>query len=271
MSFLKNLLHNKTVVSIVCGIICVIIIFFAYRSRVNEKVKAITVPYALEEIESRTEITKDMIGSVKVASSMLTDNILRNEKDVIGKFANYNTNIPKGSLFYSSSIVDWKDMPDSAWSNIEDGHTVVSLSVSGYTMFKKAIYPNAIIDLYYQTYTEDEKDTKLVYGKLIENIKVLAVKDEYGRHMFNKGADQKAASDIIFSVDEDLNILLRKASYLNGTIVPVLRNSKYTDSEINKGATAVSSEYIRGLIEEKTVMLEKDVKEDQDSQIKVVE
>lgn len=271
MNFIKSLMHNKNVVSIICGVICFVIIFFAYRERVNDKVKAISVPYALQTISARTKIEEKHIGTVKVASSMLTDNVVRYEKEILNKYVNYNTTIPKGSLFYKSSIVDWKDMPDSAWSNIAEGNTIVSLSVSGFTMFSNSIYPNAVIDLYYQTYADEGKDTKLVYGKLIENIKVLAVKDEDGNHIFTKDANQKSASAIIFSVNEDLNILLRKANYLSGTVVPVLRNANYTDDELNTNATSVTSKYIRTLIEEQTVMLSDDVVKDENQNIKVEE
>lgn len=261
MSFIKSLLQKKGVVSIICAVICIIVVTIAYNWRVNEKLKAVSVPYATKELQARSEIKAGDVGSIKVASAMLTENVIRNQKDVIGKYVNYNTIIPKGSLFYSSSVVEWKDMPDSAWKDISDGNTVVSLSVSGLAMFSNAIYPGAVIDLYYKTID----DQKLVYGKLIENIRVIAVKDENGKHMYDRTASQVGASAIIFSVNEELNILLRKAMYLTGTIVPVLRNSEYSNNEDSK--TNVSSQYIRTLIEDETIMLEDDVIENEEIKI----
>ncbi len=269
MNFIKNMLHKKGIISIIAAVVCIIIVAIAYNWRVNQVIKAVSVPYAVNELKAREEIKAEDVGSIKVASAMLTENVIRNNNEVVGKFVNYNTKIPKGSLFYTSAVVEWKDMPDSAWSDISDGNTVVSLPVSGLVMFRNAIYPGAVIDLYYQTY-----DDKLVYGKLIENIKVIAVKDENGNHIFDKTPTQTGASAIIFSVNEDLNILLRKASYLSGTIVPVLRNSEYSNNQ--DGMTLVSSQYIRALIEEQTVMLEEDtiendsqeiIEEDQDNNI----
>lgn len=246
---------KKGVIAIVCAIICIGILFFAYRYRVNKKVAPVSVPYATHTLESRTLITEKDVATVKVARSMITENVIEKDKDVVGKYVNYNTTIPKGSLFYNSAVVDWDSMPDSSWSNIEDGNTVVSLSISGLVMFSNSIYPGAIIDLYYQTF----EDGKLVYGKLIENIKVLAVKDQNGKHVFEKTASQKSASAIIFSVPEDLNLLLRKATYLSGSIVPVLRNSNYASSETNQNKTLVSSQYLKELILEQTVDVPVDV------------
>ena len=262
MSFIKSLLQKKGVVSIICAVICIIVVAIAYNWRVNEKLKAVSVPYATKELQARSEIKAGDVGSIKVASAMLTENVIRNQKDVIGKYVNYNTIIPKGSLFYNSSVVEWKDMPDSAWKDISDGNTVVSLTVSGLAMFSNAIYPGAAIDLYYKTMD----NRKLVYGKLIENIRVIAVKDENGKHMYDRSASQVGASAIIFSVNEELNLLLRKAMYLPaGSIVPVLRNSEYSNNEDSK--TNVSSQYIRTLIEDETIMLEDDVIENEEIKI----
>lgn len=248
MRFIKNMLNKKIVIYIIAFIVCIVILAIGYNWRVNQLTMTVTVPYATDQIESRKEIVASNVGLIKVPKALLTDNVIREVKDVVGKYANYNTIIPKGSLFYRSQIVEWKDMPDSAWADIDDGFTVVSLPVSGFTMFSNAIYPGAVIDLYYQTF-----DEKLVYGKLIENIKVIAVKDKNGKHMYDRNVAQSGASAIIFSVNEDLNILLRKALYLGGKIVPVLRNSEYSNQENDK--KTVSSAYIRSLIELQSVML----------------
>lgn len=261
MNNLSNTFKTKKgIITLICGIICVGILFFAYRYRVNKKVAPVTVPYATKILEPRKLITEEDISSVKVAKSMITENVIKSEKEVVGKYVNYNTTIPKGSLFYNSQVVEWKSMPDASWSNIENGNTVFSLSISGLVMFSNSIYPGAIIDLYYQTYD----DGKLVYGKLIENIKVLAVKDENGQHVFEKSANQTNASAIIFSVPEELHLLLRKASYLSGSIIPVLRNANYTNEETNKNKTLVSSQYLKELILEQTIDVPLDVIENND-------
>ena len=102
----------------------------------------------------------------------------------------------------------------------------------------------------YQTFEND----KLVLGKLIEGIEVLAVKDDKGNHIFKRGAEQRNASALIFSVPEEYHLLLRKAMYLNGgSLIPVPRNATY-DKETN-----ISSEYLRGLIESKTEQITPDI------------
>lgn len=241
MNSVKKLLGNKGVVTIVAGIACLLILFFAYNYRVSKAINAIEVPYALRELSARKEIKEEDVGVVKVASSLVTSTVIRSKNNVIGKYVNYNTLIPAGSLFYSPEIVTWNSMPDSAWNNIYKDYTIFSLPVSTTSTYGNTIYPDDVIDLYYLA----SADGKLVFGKLIEGITVLAVKDSAGNHIFKKGAGQKTAAALIFAVPEDLHLLLRKALAQTGSssIVPVVKNANY-----NPGSTRVSSEYLTNLI-----------------------
>lgn len=237
---MKKIFASKVAVTLLGGAICLIILFFAYRYRVNKKINPISVPYAKTKLEARTLIQDEHVCTVKIAGSMVTEGVVRDKSQVIGKYVNYNTFIPAGSLFYSSSIITWDQMPDSAWSDLPDGNTVVYLSASDATV-GSFIYPGDKIDLYYKTYV----DNKLVYGKLIEGITVLAVKDGQGNHIFKKTESQKDFGTLIFSLNEDMFLLFRKTSIVGGDIIPVTRSSEYCKDCSGE----VSSEYLRSLIE----------------------
>ena len=176
MDKVKAIFKSKSVVTIVAVAACLIILYVAYNYRIKQKTNPISVPYAVKDIEARTEITDDMVGTVKMASSMVSANVVIDKTNIIGKFVNYNTFIPAGSLFYSTILVNWETMPDSAWSDIETGHTIVSLTVNNEMTFGNSIFPKDKIDLYLKT--SDTTTGKLVYGKLIEGITILAVKDK---------------------------------------------------------------------------------------------
>lgn len=235
--------QNKTVVTIIAGIICVAILAFSYTNRVNKKIRAIEVPVAAVDIPAREQITKDKIKRVKVASDAITRNVYTREEDIENKYVNFNTKIPKGSLFYTNAVVDWSVMPDAAWSDISDNNTVVSLPVNNRTTYGNSIYPGDRIDIYYKT----SDNGLLVIGKLIEGIRVLAVKDSQGYHINQKSASQKDAVALIFSVPEEQHLLIRKAIYLDGatSLIPVPRNITYSSQE---GETTISSDYLVGLI-----------------------
>ena len=125
---LKRFFGNKNTVTIICVLAIVLILYFAYNYRIKQATQPLRVPYARQEIQPRTEIKEDMIGYVEIPKKMVTTNTITNVNDILGMFANYNTVIPSGSLFYRSTLVTWDQMPDSAWSDIPNGYTVVSLN-----------------------------------------------------------------------------------------------------------------------------------------------
>ena len=62
MKKLKQLLSNKNFVTLVGAILIAIVIYVGYNMRLSSATSPVRVPYALESIDSRTEITDKMIG-----------------------------------------------------------------------------------------------------------------------------------------------------------------------------------------------------------------
>ena len=143
----KRFIKNKNTVTIICVILIVAVIWIGYSWRIKSQTNPVRVPYATQDIQPRTRITAEMIGYMDVPASMLQDNTVRSIDQIEGKYANYNTVIPEGSLFYSSTLVNFEDMPDSAFSDIPDGYTVVSLPVNNDSTYGNSIYPGNYIDL----------------------------------------------------------------------------------------------------------------------------
>ena len=247
--FINKFLKNKNTVTILCVVGACIILYIGYNYRINQATRPISVPYAKQNIDPRTEIKEDMVGMMEIPSRMVTSNTITSIANVIGFYSNYNTMIPAGSLFYSNVIVTWDDMPDSAWANIPDGYTVVALPVDTESTLGNSIFPKNYIDLYYAA-TDD--DSKLLLGKLIESIEVLSVKDSSGAYVFESSSELRTPAYLIFAVPEELHLLLRKASYLSGEIIPVQRNASYSENPL---ATTVSSEYIENFILSQTVVI----------------
>ena len=252
---MKKILGNKSLVTILAMALCVGILTFAYSYRVKVALDTISVPVAARDIQAREGIVKNegMIEYKDIPKSMITSNVIINDKDIFGKYVNYNTMIPQGSVFYSGSIVDWKHMPDSAWEDIPTCSTIVSLPVNSNTTYGNSIYPGDKIDLFYQAY--DEKG-QLFIGQFIQGIEVLAVKDSNGNHVFNKTNNQSNAAALIFNVSDafitdngviDLHLLFRNAMYAGGEIIPVPRNKDY------KPETMVDNEYVINYINGKMI------------------
>lgn len=246
---LKRFLQNKNTITILCTLGIIAVILVGYNWRVDQATSPMRIPYAKVEIQPRTLITESMIAYMDVPAKMISNNVLRNSSLIVGKYSNYNTVVPQGSLFFGSVLVNWADMPDSAFANIPDGYTVVSLSVNYDTTFGNSIFPGNYIDLYFRS----NESSLVLFGKFIESIKVLAVKDSSGQNVFENSENLGTPSALLFAVPEDLHLLLRKATYIGAEIVPVPRNASYCAD--NNCDTEVSSDYIREFVLAKTVVI----------------
>lgn len=250
---IKKFLSNKNTVTILGVLLGILVLYLGYNWRVKKAIDPVQVPYAKVEISSRTLITADMIGYTSVARDMVSknSNIITNSNLVVGKYVSYGTTIPANSLFYSSSIMTEEEMPDSAFADIPDGYTIYSLGVDLHSTYGNSIFPGNYIDLYVKA-QDDNGD--IIFGKFIESIEVLAVKDSQGNHVFETTVESRTPSELLFAVPDDMYLILMKAGYIGHGlyIIPVPRNASYS---ANPDETLVSSEYIKNFILSKTTIL----------------
>ncbi len=245
---LMRFFKNKNTVTIIAIILCLFVMYGAYYYQIKTKTDPVDVPYSLNTIGSKTLITGDMIGTTKVPKSNVKVGVITNSDLIIDKYVAADVVIPEGSLFYERYLVDWKDLPTSLYADIPQGYTVVYLPVDMEMTYGNSIFPGNYIDLYYYTLTED---SKIMLGKLIESIEVLAVVDYSGNSVFSSvGDEKKIPAFLMFAVDEEYHLLLRKAMYLSGTLFPVPRNAQYSK---NPEKTAISSTQLKDYILSQTI------------------
>ena len=145
---LKNFFKNKSLVTLIAGVICLAIVVYFYHYRVNKIIDTIPVPVAVKRLDGRHKIESSDIKTIKVARSLLSNNVITNTQNIEGKYVDYNTYVPENGLFYTEAIVEWSEMPDSTWSDIETGKTIIYLDIEEGKSYGNAIYPNDRIDLY---------------------------------------------------------------------------------------------------------------------------
>lgn len=252
---LKRFFANKNTVTIIGVLLCLLILYFAYNQRLNAAVKPVQVPYAKVTIQPRTEITSDMIGYMELPQSYLKGNYITSANFIIGKYSNYNTIIPAGSVFYKDALVNASELPDSAFGQIQSGYTVFNLPVTMNTTYGNSIFPGNYINIYFKAIDDDGK---ILFGKLISNIEILDVKDSSGRHVFENTDEARVPSSLIFAVPEDVHLLLRKALYLTSVsaeLIPVPNTEVLTE----KDTVSVNSEHIKEFILSKTTLITEDM------------
>lgn len=254
---IKRFLGNKNTVTIIGVIAGIAVLYFGYNWRVNQAIEPQKVPYAKVAIDGNTLITQDMIGTVEVSKNMINTapNLVTSSGSVLGKYVRWDTTVAEGSLFYKTQLATEEELPNSVLKNIPDGYTLYRLGVNMQSTFANSIMPGNYIDLYYK-FTDD--DNYIVFGKFIESIEVLAVKDAQGQHVFSS-TSQGIPAELLFAVPNDYFQLLKKSDYIktnNVEIVPVPRNKDYSE---NPTATQITSEAIKAFINAKAVNAEQNV------------
>ncbi|MDO5002971.1 MAG: RcpC/CpaB family pilus assembly protein [bacterium] len=260
---IKRILSNKNTVTVLGVVAAVLVLYFGYNSTVNKAITPITVPYAKDTIKPGAQITEDMIGTKNVSSETVADGLAyTNINEVKNKYANADSVIPKGSLFYKRSVVEKNQLPDEIIYDYPEGYVLYYLNVSTETTYGNAIYPGNYIDIYLKAQNAQAEgenivtSDKIMVGKLLENIKVIAVNDANGNNVFADVDENRTPATLIFAVPQEYYILLNKAKYLRSvstTLIPVPTAESLKD---NPGDLKLSSEELKNYINSITVWTE---------------
>ena len=246
MKGLNKFLKNKNTVTILGVLACLAILFVGYNIRINQKTALVTVYYANQTIQPKTQITEEMVSRAQVPESFIKGTYYRNYDDIVGKYSNYNTMIAEGSIFYSDLLTDEASLPDAVLYSINEGERLFSFPVDTETTYGNAIMPSDKIDLYVKML---DTNGKVIYGEFFEKIEVLGVKDSSGKNVFESTEDERQPSFLYFSLPEAKYLLLTALTKLSDIredrsieVVPVPNTQKFeTKEEI---ATEVTSDYL---------------------------
>ena len=258
---LKRFLGNKNTVTILCVIAGVAVLLIGYNYRVSQAVQPVNVPYALTRMEPKSKVEADNVGTIKVSGAFVeqTEDLITSKSYILNNewYVNYDTVIPEGGLFYKSQLVTKDQIPDTAFDDIDEGATIFSLSVNSHSTYGNSIMPGNFIDLYLKA---TDVNGKVIFGKFIESIKVLSVRDSSGNDVFSDSQVQRNSGELLFAVKDDLFMLLSEASFVGGIeIVPVPRNAAYRNEGDTENGTQVSKQELVDYILEKVSELSDDI------------
>ena len=242
----QRFFKNKNTITILGVIIILALLYIGYSAQIKSAVEPVSVPTAVSTIQPRTEITDDMVEMVDMPAISVGDNVIRYKNQVVGKFSNINSVIPKGSMFYTDTVVDKEKLPDSVFIKVKKGEIVYNFPVTMESTYGNSIFPGNKIDIYMKA--GSGTDEKVMIGRLVENVEVLAVKDSAGKNVFENTAQDRTPAMLIFGVPEEINLLLRKASYLSAIGVELFPVPHGGAVPI-EGATEVSTQQLADYIE----------------------
>ena len=249
----KRFITNKNVVTILGVLVVLGILYWGYSSTIKKATDPVKIPVAAKTIEPGTQITESDIVTKNVAKSMIDEGVIRLSSAIVGKYTALNVTVPKGSPFYSELIVKGEDLPGNWIEQLDYKKEELGyyMSVNVETTLGNSVVPGSYIDIYMTA--QDETGT-MMFGKLIDNIKVLVVHDGSGKNVFKVGS-ASTPSKLGFGVGKDMYVLLKKAEYLNVKLTIVPRGTTVPDNDY----AAVRSSTLRDYIDAKTITVEEDI------------
>lgn len=246
MANFKKFLQNKNTVTILGVLVCLLILYVGYTSRINAKTALVDVYYANQTIQPKTLITKDMVSKTSVPQSFIMGGYYKNYNDIVGKYSNYNTIISEGSLFYSDLLIDEENLPDAIFYDVNEGERVVSFPVNMASTYGNSIMPGNKVDIYVKLIDEDEK---VVYGEFYEKVEILGVKDSGGHNVFQNTEETRTPAFAYFALEEAKYLLFSSLQYIQEYYgeyeieIVLVPNTVEFNSE-DPLATEVNSEYL---------------------------
>ena len=263
MNKLKGLFKNKNFVTALAFILIGIVLIIGYRYRLNTATSPVNVPYAKVTIPAQTQITSDMIGVMSIARDAVNDDLIYTDIDEIKSlYTNIESTIYEGSFFYKAALAKKDNLPTSALLDVPEGQTLLSIKVDMVSSYYNSLVPGDYFDLYIRTIGvlpgEKQKENEILVGKLIDKIKILAVKTETGENVFGTG-EAKEPAGVIFAIPDDQALLMMKADYFKNLdnvyeieFVLIPKGKSYTAEEGETITPNITSDQLEEYINDKT-------------------
>ena len=162
-----------------CLVIALLIIALnciGFAIRLNAMLDLRPTCIAARDIPPRSLITEKDILEIKVPGAYLLEHTCSDKKEIIGKYTDIQGMIPAGSCFFEEMLYDEKELPDYPSAQLRPGQAAYTLETDLAHM-GGTILPGQRLDLYVVL---DRKNDTPVSGCLLENVRLLAVKDHKG-------------------------------------------------------------------------------------------
>ncbi len=175
----------------------------ALRINVNMKLDLRTAYVASHTILPRTQIRDSDITELKIPASYLQDRTLNDKAEIIGRYTDIQGMIPAGSPFYREMLKDESELPDSPYLQLKEGQSAYTMKTD-LARLGGTLSPGQRVDIYATFEINREKP---VTGCLLENVRIIAIKDHRGLDLDDPESTGTVDMVILAVNDEDIRML----------------------------------------------------------------
>lgn len=217
---MNSLKKNKVAMTLflIFGLCC--FAFVGYNITVKSATQSVKVPVTSTFLESGTVIKQEDITYLEISKNLVNKDIYTTD-ELIGMIVRGGSSLAKGSLFYAELLENPKEMRNISMYKLNANEVALPIEVNIETSYNNALKEGHVIDLYFSgTGVEEENEKeKVIYGKLVNNVRILAVYDKDGISLNRQDASN--AATVIVALNTDEADLIGRAKVF-GTVFPVV-------------------------------------------------
>lgn len=170
-------MKNRTVLGLICIILAVATVFLV-SPIVNRMTNGETTVLRLtEDVKQGTKITAKQIEAVDVKASTVPKNILKNQKDIVGKYA--ASNLYAGDYFTKKKLSGESNTADDVFSGLDGSKIAVSFTIDSFAAgLSGKLYNGDIISIL--IYDKDVDKEKAFIPPELKYVKVITTTTDNG-------------------------------------------------------------------------------------------
>lgn len=194
----------------IIGILAIILLaigsYISFQIALENAIDLIEIPFANKEIYSHYVIEEDDLEWREIPKAYVDENILTKKEDIVGKYVALDSKIAKGSMFYEGYLIEKEDVEALPALLLKEDQIAFPLSMNLLKSSGNTIQTNQKVDVYV-TYT-DKKTKETTIDVLLQNVRVIGVKDRNGYDMRDSKAG-KVPSLVILAINKEYFNLLQ--------------------------------------------------------------
>ena len=182
-------------------IIVSLCLFFSISAYLTYRDDFIKVPVASHQLFQRSRLEEKDLEWIDVHKSYLSEDVLYEKEDILGKYVKLSYSVPKGSLIYKGALEE--DIRDLSVSLLKKGEINYDL----YTGEVKINTGNLSVNMYVDIYLSIKDYDKTVSDLLISGCRITGLFDSQGRAVKSYDNDARIAIVTIAVEKEDVSLL----------------------------------------------------------------
>lgn len=192
----------------------VLALFFSIMAYLHYSRNYVSAYVSSHNIAQRSFIEEKDIMEIKAPREYLTDDVYLTKEDILGKYVKLSYSIPKGSLFYKSSMEsDIKDLANTLLMDKQVNYDI-------YTNEVKVNTGNLLEGVYVDVYLTINNKDHPISDLLLSNCRITGLYDNNGKQILSYDHDSRV-SIISIAVEKNDVAILNKALLLGEiSIIP---------------------------------------------------